>query len=301
MRIARFCAAAAVLLAWTALAGAQDSVLEQPSVLDQPVEKEGWPIEITRRPLTLARGMAELTVPVGVNLSEGSAAKPVFVSPSLYYGVTPWVTVGLRHFLGLCLTGSDNGCPHVYNDLSIDSVWRLLHGGVVDLAFGAALNAAPISNPFTLSGEVRLIARVGGGPVAVAIAPTFNFGLTERDSAPSKTYPLAFPLATYAYGWYEQTQSENKEVISIPATLTFQVMKAVAVSLAAALHGPLNPSTGDFGDFYRIPMGAAVVVSPTRAVDVGASFTFLNLLGRSVPGVGRWDQRALQGFAAFRF
>ena len=270
----------------------------QESVLDQPIEKEGWPIEITRRPLTLARNMFEVMVPLNVTLSAGRAGEPTFLAPSLYYGVTDALTVGLRHFLGLCLTGPAHGCPKTYNDLGVDAIWRLRHESGSDLAVAASLDASPISDPFTLSGEVRLIGRFGG-PIALALAPTLNFGLNQRESRIVKATALAFPLATYPFGWVELSEG-NREFLSVPAALIFQLTPALAVSVAGALDGPLNPPTGDFGDSYRVPIGFAVIASPSNRFDAGASFTFLNLLGKQAPGAEPADQRGVQLFAALR-
>jgi hypothetical protein len=289
----RIAAAAAFLAALAAPAGAQESIL------DRPIEKEGWPIEITRRPLTLAPDMAEVTVPVDINLSKDRAGKPVSLAPSLYYGVADGVSVGIRHFLGLCVSGGDNGCPKVYDDVSVDTIWRLWRGSGTDLAFGAALNASPVTDPFTLSGEVRLIGRITAGPVALAAAPAFTFGITHRDDAGLKTAPLAFPLATYPYGFW-QTDAGNKELLAIPVSLQFQATPNALLAVSATLDGPLNPIVGGFSDVYTIPVGAAVVVSPTNMFDLGASFTFLNLLGKQVGGASRADARGMQVFLAYR-
>jgi hypothetical protein len=270
----------------------------QESVLDRPIDKEGWPTEITRRPLTLARDMLEVMVPLDVTLSLRRAGEPVFLAPSVYYGVTDALTLGIRHFLGLCLSGSDHGCPKTYNDVSLDAIWRVRHESGSDLAMAASLNASPISDPFTLSGEVRLIGRFGG-PIALALAPAINFGLNERDTPLVKATAMAFPLATFPFGWVEFSAG-NREFLSVPAVITFQLTPALAVSVAGALDGPLNPPAGDFGDFYRIPIGLAVIASPTNMIDAGASFTFLNLFGKQPLGAEAVDQRGLQVFAALR-
>ncbi len=270
----------------------------QESVLDRPIEKEGWPAEFTRRPLTLARDMLELMVPLDVTLSARRAGEPVFLAPSLYYGVTDALTLGVRHFLGLCLSGSAHGCPKTYNDVGLDALWRLVHEAGSELAVGASLDASPISDPFTLSGEVRIVGRFGN-PIALALAPSLNFGLNQRNAPIVKATAMAFPLATYPFGWVELSAG-NREFLSLPVALTLQLTPVLAVSVASALDGPLDPPTGDFGDFYRIPVGAAVVVSPTNAFDAGLSFTLLNLFGKQLPGGDAADQRGLQIFAALR-
>jgi hypothetical protein len=81
----------------------------------------------------------------------------------------------------------------------------------------------------------------------------------------------------------------------------------VAVSLGTALSGPLyttpppallgdRTGTGSFSDLYTVPLGAALIVTPTRDIDVGASFTLLNAFGAN----GTWDVRSSQLFASYR-
>jgi hypothetical protein len=284
-------AAAALLAALPAAALAQESVL------DRPVEKEGWPSEITRRPLTLAAGMLEVTVPLGLGLSKNLAGKPIFFAPSAYYGVSDALTVGIRHFQGLCVSGGPE-CPKVYADLSVDSLWRVWRGPSTDVAVGVALNASPITDPFALSAEGRVVARLRGGPASLTAAPALEVGLTNRDAAVSRTEPLAFPLATTTFGFF-QTAPGNRELLRIPVTLAVQATPDLVLAVAASLDGPLDPPVGSFSDDYRIPLGAALVLSADM-LDLGVSFTFLNLLGRQTGQLDRTDLRGMQVFLSYR-
>ena len=112
---------------------------------------------------------------------------------------------------------------------------------------------------------------------------------------------MQFPLATTSWGYFQQSAT-NKEFLSIPVSLTLALTPNVAVAVAAALNGPLEStgSSGGFGDVYTIPVGAAVVVTPDRHIDVGAGFTFLNLFGKDTSTASRTDLRALQGFISYR-
>jgi hypothetical protein len=275
----------------------------QESVLDRPVEKEGWPSEVTRRPLTLAEGMIEVTVPLGIGLSQDRGGKPITLSPSVYYGVNDGLTVGIRHFAGLCFSGSPD-CPRVYEDLSVDSLWRLWRGVSTDLALGVALNASPVADPLALAAEARLVGRFRAGPAALTVAPTFAVGITNRDTTSVRTAPLAFPLATTSFGYFhgsvQEGQFGNREELRVPVSLAVQATPALALALGVSFDGPLSPPTGSFSDFYTIPVGFAVMLSPSNMLDVGASFTFLNLLGNQATGVDRTDARAMQAFVSGR-
>lgn len=276
----------------TAAPEPEPATAELPSLLDQPRSKEDWPQELVRRPLTLAPGMLELTLPVNANLSDGAVGEPVFLNPSLYYGVTQGLTVGVRHFLGLCVTGGDHGCPKVYNDVGIDTIWSLGQGDTWDFALGAALNATRF-DPFTLSAEGRLAARWRLYPLAVTVAPQLDVGLTERDTG----------VATIAGGGggvgggAGATGLGNREVLTIPVTVQLQATRQLAVSVGVALSGPLS-TAGDlgFGDLYTIPVAAGVDYALTSMLDLGAAFSFSNLLGKD----GSADDRFGKVFARIR-
>ncbi|HEX8910020.1 MAG TPA: hypothetical protein VF805_12530 [Anaeromyxobacteraceae bacterium] len=272
--------------------------LAQESVLDRPIEKEGWPVEVTRRPLTLAAGLLEVSVPLGIGVSRYRSGKPIFLTPSVYYGVSDTFTIGLRHFQGLCLSGGPD-CPKIYADVSVDSLWRVWRGASTDVALGLALNASPVTDPLALSAEARVVARLRGGPVSLTLAPAFEVGLTNRDAAVARTEPLAFPLATGTFGFF-QTAPGNREMLRVPATLAVQATPNFALAVAISLDGPLDPPAGSYSDFYSIPVGGALVLSPRDDVDLGASFTFLNLLGRQTGVLDRTDLRGMQVFVTVR-
>jgi hypothetical protein len=270
-------AATAALLA-TAFGAAH----AQESVLDLPPDREAWPTELVRRPLTLAQGMFELTLPVNANLAPGDFGKPVFSNPSLYYGVTPDVSVGVRHFTGLCFSGSSNGCADVYDDVSVDSIWSFVRGASTDVAVGAALNATRLSDPFTSNAEVRLAVRYRMGSVAaITLAPQLNVGLSQRDT----TATVAVTTATTT-----TAVRGNREALTVPATLQVQATDRLAVTVGAALAGPLDPEVGGFGDFYTIPVSGEVDYAVTNMIDVGANLSYTNLLGKSSTAANRFGK-----------
>jgi hypothetical protein len=300
-----------VLAAWIALAGAAHGA--EPRVVPpagplpaaSSLDRASWPSEIVRRPLTLARGMLEVSAPLGINLSSDRVGSPVFLSPSLRYGLTDRLMLGVRHVLGLCLNGESNGCPDVYNDLGVQAVWQLLRFRGADVALAVALDAAPI-DPFLLSAEGRILARWSAGPFALFLAPALNVGLTHRGGPAAKRVAVSLPLTTYAFGWLEQLPG-NTEYVTLPATVQVQVIPSMVVAGGAAVNGALSAPGGDFSDHYTIPLGMAVVVTPSAALDVGASLTFTNVFGRTQPtpfrtppSERRGEVRGLYVFAVFR-
>lgn len=272
---------AAALSASLALAPPGAAALEAAGGGEAPFRLP-FPTELVERPLTLPRGTAEIVLPIDLSLSSDRVASPITFAPSAHYGLTDGLTAGVRHFRGLCVTGTANGCPHVYEDVGVDVLGRLWRGGGVEVAAGASLDAAPI-DPFTLSLGLRVVARWTGGPFAFALAPSLSVGLDDRDGAQVKALPIELPLATYAFGWVQEVTG-NREFLTVPATIQVQVFPPLALAAGGALVAPIDPREGTLADYATFPVGAAVIVTPST-FDVGAAFTFGNLLGRE-----RWPQ-----------
>lgn len=279
-------AATALLTTTTAPARAAESLGEK---------RDTWPSEITKRPLTLGAGMMEVWAPLQLDASKGADWKPVTSNPSLAIGITDDWMIGVRHLVGLCLGGASNGCANVYNDTGLFTRVSLLRGGGLDVAIQGGVDATRWSQPRDYAANAGVILRAGGGAAAVTAAPTVSFGLRDRDTTPSRTGVFAWNMGTYDIATAETTIG-NKEHLSVPVTLQLQLGPALALAVGASLEGPLNPAIGSFSDYYRIPAGAALVVTPVRWIDVGASFTFPMFAGK---GDTR-DLRSLAAFVAFR-
>lgn len=272
------------------------------SAQDRRNYESDYAIPLVDRSLTLPQGALQIWAPLGVNLSSGSGGKPTFLNPSISYGVSDRLTVGVRHFLGICFNGTDGGCPEFYNDVSFDALYSLIRAGRLEIAAGAALNLAPITDPFAVSGEVRVPIKFGGGALALVLAPSLNFGLNERDignlgdsSFPRKRYAMSFNAGTYDI-ILPAEDAPNREVVRLPLTVQYQATQQGAFLVGAAVEGPLDPPVGSFSDVYRVPVMFGAIYAPARFLDVGAAFTFPDLLGQD----GTADDRFLSLFVALR-
>lgn len=260
-----------------------------------------WPQELSARGTVLPRGMIEVVAPLGINLTSDRGGKPVFLSPAVTIGVTDDLSIGVRTILGICFNAAADGCPQPYNDLAFEATWRAWRRWGAEIAAGLGLTTGPF-DPFTMSADVRVHARWAGGPFAFALAPSLSFGLTERDTVTTgKRVPISFPLASYSFGWYQDVTG-NREILTVPAVVQVQVIPALSAAVGLAMIAPLDPVDGGPSDYVTFPFGAAVIVTPTGALDVGVSFTFRSLFGRekwpqSRPG----ESRLGQIFVAVRF
>jgi hypothetical protein len=257
------------------------------------------------RPLSLPAGAIEVIAPLNVGASGGAGGEPVSLNPSVYYGVTDSLTVGLRHFVGVCVAGEERGCRTVYDDASLDAIYALggadVAGGRLDLASGAALNAGSL-DPLALGGELRLQARYAAGRFAAFLTPTFGFGLTERDTIlgaeDANRLPLAFPLyTTGGFGWYWEQPARNREWMAVPLTVVFAATDRLSLAAGVGIAGALDEDVAPFDDAYVVPAAVAASYALRPGIDLGASLTLPSVAG---PNEDR-DVRGFRVFGALRF
>lgn len=255
------------------------------------------PAAVVDRGLTLPGGLLEIWAPLGINLSNGEGGEPTFFNPSLSYGVSDVLTIGVRHLLGMCFSGEDGNCPEFYNDVGFDALYALVRTPRIEVAGGATLSLAPLADPTAVTAEVRLPIKIRGSPLALVLSPAVNFGLNERDVGPSsrKRYGIAFNAGTYDVVIPAET-AVNREVLRIPLTIQLQLRPQLALLAGASVDGEFDPPVGSFGDVYRIPFMAGLVFVPGSFIDLGAALTFPDLLGKD----GTTDDRFLTAFVTLR-
>lgn len=239
-------------------------------------------------PLTLGAGKIVIGgSTVNINLSADAVAKPFSLAPSVWYGVNEKLTVGLTHDggstqwtprpalrtftidvlgtpftaaagAGICLTGEENGCPKVYDNVGVDALYALKEGKF-SLAAHPALDIFSF-DPFALSLRAGVLGRyMASDKIAVVFDPRLKIGLTERDF--------------------------NKEALDIPVWLWYAVNDKVGAYVHTGISGPLD----GFGDAFSIPVQVGANFTVNEKLTAGADFSFLNLLGKGSTA----DSRAL--------
>jgi hypothetical protein len=217
-------------------------------------------------------GMVSARILLDVNLSADQAGKPISLAPDLYYGVTDRLQLGLLHEgptgwqarpgVGICLTGKSNGCPNVYDNVGFDVMYGLafdkLHLSAHGSLFFNSFDLSSTSVALGVAGKAHL-----SDKVAVFFDPKIAIEVNDRDLF--------------------------DDVLYVPVELEYQAGALTTVKLLSGLSGGLSA----FGDTYQIPVGLGVVRNLTPHFDLGARFSFDNLLGQQPPGVGRADTRSL--------
>lgn len=251
---------------------------------------------------TAATGMPGLTVPKGkiliagstlvINMSTDAVGKPITLAPSVSYGVSDDLTVGLTHDggntmwnprpglrtitianplvtgesitaaagAGICLTGEENGCNKFYDNVGVDALFNVAKG-----KFSAAVHGGVdvfSIDQGTLTLRAGLLGRYDLGPkMALAFDPRITVPLTDRDVL--------------------------GEAIDIPVHFWYMANDKLSVFGSSGIAGPFD----GFGDAFTVPLGAGAMFKVNEKMAVGGNFFFLNLLGSN----GGADARALGG------
>jgi hypothetical protein len=244
-----------------------------PSATGAPVND---PTDYNSRPLIPRAGGIAARLDVDVNLTKGSEAKPVNISPAVYFGVSELLSVGATTNVhgeiwgfgnatgpnGLCLGGQDRGCPKAFDNVAADALFGFIRQPGTDAAVRAGVDFVSL-DPSKIAAHVGVLARFRGGPLAVLVDPSVQIGITKRDQG-------------------------NKEVIYLPIRLGFQTTPDLNVGLVTGLAGPFD----NFGDSYTIPIGLSGLLTLGARFNLGVYFAFPNAAGPNHSG----DVRTL-GFA----
>jgi hypothetical protein len=258
-----------VLLATgTARADVVEGSGDVPAVTGAPMGKLA-----VRRGVQGPGGLFTARLSLLINASKGSFGKPISFAPDFFYALTDTVQIGLLHTgpMGwqtlpggaICLTGTDNGCPHIYDNAGLDLMYGLLFGDF-HLSAHTSLYLLRLSDPLWAMWTVGFAGKFHfTNSVALFFDPQIGITLSHRDV--------------------------NKDALFIPIELQLQAGRDVSVKLLSGVTGQLSA----LGDTYAIPLGLGIVGNLNPSLDLGLRFSFDNLLGHQPTGASRTDQRSI--------
>jgi len=232
------------------------------------------------RGVQLPAGMLSARVMLAINLSKDLAGEPISLVPDISYGVTDRLQLSLVHSgpmrwqsrpgLGLCLTGTSNGCPNVYDNVGVDVMYGLMFGKQLHLSAHAALYLESF-DPATTMLAVGAAGKLHfGDRVALFFDPQLGIALSDRDV--------------------------HDDALIVPLELQYQLNAPSSVKLLTGVNGSLSA----FGDTVQIPLGVGLAHNLSEHLDVAARFSFDNLLGHHATGVGAADMRSLLAMLVIR-
>lgn len=234
----------------------------------------------TMRGVQGPKGMFAARISLAMNLSSDLVAKPFSIAPDLYYSATDKLQFGIIHDgpmrwqsrpgLGLCLTGEDNGCARVYDSVGLDVMYGLSFEGNVHLSAHATL----FVTSFDASTTMLAVGAAGkyhfNDDVALFYDPQIGIALNKRDF--------------------------QDDALFVPLELQFQAGPENTVKVLSGLQASLQ----EFGDTLQVPVGLGFVRNVNEHVDLGIRFSFDNLLGKQIDGIGRADTRSAAALVTYR-
>jgi len=232
--------------------------------------------------MTLRQGVVAGAITLEVSFAKDKPRaepfEPTSIAPDIAVGVTDDLTIGLINSssaltgfrgsagAGLCLTGTDGHCAHVYSTGGLEALYSLAKGPAA-----IAANAGFLLTSFTP--EVHEDLKVGfkmklsDGNVFALFSPSVWIALDDR-------YARAVP---------------HKDQIWAPISLWVKTGKT-ALGVGTGVKGPIT----DFKDNWSVPIGLAAQYALQPRASIGASFVFGKMLaGSGVPNPGA-DASALQ-------
>lgn len=243
--------------------------------------------------LTLPKGKVNVAVNVEVNMSADKVGKPISIAPDVSYGVTPDLTVAVVHSLyaltgfraragaGLCVTGTDNGCPHVYDNVGAEG-WYNVARGPTAVAVGGGVHAISLDGGF-YDLKVGAKLRHAMGKLGVHVMPSLLVAVTEREVAGARV---------------------NKDSLWVPVLATYKATTELTVGLGTGLK---IVDLSAAGDSWEVSLGAVGTYAIDPTTTVGASWIFGKVLAGidnppdPAPAAKGLDFRGLQVWGAKTF
>ncbi len=233
--------------------------------------------EWTRQSFLLPKGGFEISgeparpVLMRINMSRGSAFKPVTFPVNFFWGVTDDVMLGITHAVGPRFnTGVQNKrFRDTYNDVGFGSVIRLGDGANYEVDLHAGVPFHQLSPDLWVGLQLGVLGRANFSEhVAFVYDPSLYFGLNRRDSG-------------------------NQNAIGLPFWFYFQATDVVVPFVGGGVNGPLE----HFSDRFAIPLEGGVLFAVGPGIQIGADLEFPNAFGND----GTLDVRSIGFMGQFRF
>jgi hypothetical protein len=223
-----------------------------------PAPRRADPIDFVARPLVLARGEIEAQLTVETSLRARSVGTPLSLSPDVWVGITPRLTVGLIHSNqsvdqidtgdSFCLRGNERECDRTYQGSGVDARYGWRSGPLaVAPRLRLLLRDVEPAKPAVTTGA---LVRWTHGRFAVTTDPYLRLGLANRDEG-------------------------NRAALFVPVWLAVQP----TCNWMLALHVGYDSDLAVARDGWNGPFGIIAAVHPIAPLEIAAEFGFRSLFG----------------------
>ncbi len=218
------------------------------------------PDDLIAKPLVLAPGHVDAFATLEDDISSGVHDKPLSLSPDVWVGVLPELTVGVIHSdlsvdrigpgASFCIETQRIICPNAY------------HGTGLDALYSVATGASPRSR-----------ARSRTDP---RFSPVLLAGRHARRAAALASRPLVDHFGDpFVQIGLDNNRYGNYSAIWLPVVFAMQPIEHVAIEL----HTGWNSDFYDINDGWYTPAALGVRGAITQHWEVGALFGWLTIFG----------------------
>jgi hypothetical protein len=256
------CAALAEPPSWSSLADRYpQAIIDRPLMLPQNTVELNLLGNVTTESGLQAGESVALGVEVGLGEGQGGIVLALPAAPGFgfgsIFGSTAWAVGRKAAFR------ADLGLDHSGGDIGRAEAW---------------FYSAGAGFPF----EVRLgeaFALVSGRVGAMGVAHFVNLDVGGAGFYRGASQPFSSAdLLVYT----KRENGESQVTVNLPIGLLAQVAPGFAVTLRTGFEAIIVAS-GPGGAQYFVPLGADAVFSPSRALDIGASFSIAGQVAQSAP------------------
>jgi hypothetical protein len=209
-----------------------------------------YPDEYALRPIQLPAGMAQVKIPLIIDLSRGHAGTPISVPLDIRFGVTPALELRIFHPVnGVCL----RGCDKHYNDLAFGLLYSVLDEDHVQASLLGAFEVRSFANPVQTVLDLGLSFAYIRAPFSIYASPYLGLPLSDRE--------------------------HQREWVNVPIEFAYQLSRPTAVFFETGIYGDAR----DPGSWSG-PVGAGINQLLHPSVDVGAEFKLNSIVGHTDTG-----------------
>ena len=234
---------------------------------DEPTPPEPEAMSLPPKPrgpgIALPAGRLVATITLEASLSKGAAFEPTSIAPDISYGLRDGVTLSIVHSgfattgfrgsagSGICITGTDRGCPKVYNNAGAEVLADLIRG---DVAVAAVAGFHALSfDPLFLDAKLGAQTMLRAGRVTATFNPSVLLGVNKR----------------------AETAGNNKGGVFLPVSIGAQLAQPFFLAIGGGWAAPL----ADASDGWTARLGVIARMRVARSTFVAGSFFFPKLAG----------------------
>jgi hypothetical protein len=229
------------------------------TLLAVPLRALADPNDLVARPLVLEAGELQANLVTGINLAPKQFGHPTSLSPDLWFGVLPALTVGLFHSnpsvdrfapgATFCVVHEpDLGCDTTYRGGGIDVRYSALRGDFA-LAPRARVTIREI-DPFKPALLLGTLVRWTRGRFAITGDPYLQIGLANTDQG-------------------------NRSALFLPVLFSVQPLARWELTLRTGF----NSDLAVLSDGWHVPVAFETRIAATSHIDAGVMLAFASLLG----------------------